>query len=161
LHGRAKVVAPQSSLWSQVPQNRDRVCPQSWDLCALIESGTETSQSTSISPASYHSVIAPHSFTCDLRGCTVGPTMLLRSDSKRSDASVLSVQLQRIVRCGCHPLSMRNIIQLISLWRLDAWRLIMGHSFNLAWLYVTLGARRRCGEICHIAPLRNFSPFPC
>lgn len=135
--------------------------PQAWDFCALIESGTETSQSTSISPASYHSAIAPHSLTCDIRVCTIGPTMLHRSDSKRSVAAVCSVQLQRIVRCGCRPLNMRNIIQLISLWRLDAWRLIVGNGFNLVWLSLTLGARRRCSEICHIAPLRNFSPFPC
>ena len=134
---------------------------QAWDFCALIDSGIETSQCTSISPASYHSAIAPHSFTCGLRGCTIGPAMLLRSDSKRSDGTVWSLQLQRIVRCGCRPLNVRNIIQLISLWQLDAWRLIVGHSFNLAWLYVTLRARWRCSDICHIAPLRNFSPFPC
>lgn len=62
--------------------------PQVWDFCALMESGTETSQSTSISPACYHSAIALHSFTCGLRGCTIGPEMSLRSDSKRSDATV-------------------------------------------------------------------------
>ena len=52
-----------------------RGSPQAWDFCALIESGTETSQSTSISPASYQSAIAPHSFTCELGGCTIGPAM--------------------------------------------------------------------------------------
>jgi len=87
--------------------------------------------------------------------------MLQRPDSKRSVAAVCSVQLQRLVRYGCRPLNMRNIIQLISLWRLDASRLIVGDSFNLVWLYVTLGARRSCSEICHCPPLRNFSPFPC
>jgi hypothetical protein len=135
--------------------------PQAWDFCSLFESGTETSQSTSISPASYHSAIAPHSLTCDLRGCTIGPAMLQSSDSKRSVVAVCSLQLQLTVRCGCRPLNMRNIIQLISLWRLDAWRHLVGHSFNLVWLYVKLGARRRCSEICHTAPLRNFSPFLC
>lgn len=158
LQSRPKVVVLESSLWSLVLQNRDTVRPQAWDFCALIESGTETSQSTSIPPASYHSAIAPHSFTSDLRGCTIGPAMLQRSDSKRSVTAVCSVQSQRTVRCGCRPVNMQNIIQLISLWRLDVWRLIVAHRFNLAWLYVTLGARRRCSEMSY-CPLRNFAAF--